>query len=230
MDDQVSEEAATVFDALGSRYEQAFEGLAGQQAALRWLTVRLPQRARVLDVGSGTGRPVAEELVRAGCEVTGIDVSPAMVELARAQVPEARFELADVRTYEAPPYAFDAVCAFFPLLIMSRAEVESALDRMCGWLAPGGHLVMATVPGDYSDVGLTWMGHRVTVSSLTAEEYKRRLRAQGLEILFTETSTFRPSGSHPTPEHHFFCYAHRPQTPEPVDWQIRPGAHPENPR
>lgn len=211
MDDQVSEEAATVFDALGARYEQAFEGLAGQRAALRWLTARLPRGARVLDVGSGTGRPVAEELVRAGCEVTGIDVSPAMVELARTQVPEARFELADVRTYEAPPYAFDAVCAFFPLLIMSRAEVESALDRMCGWLAPGGHLIMATVPGDYSDVDLTWMGHRVTVSSLTPDEYERRLEAQGLEILYTETSTFSPSGPHPTPERHFFCYAHRPK-------------------
>lgn len=42
------------------------------------------------------------------------------------------------------------------------------------------------------------MGHRVTVSSLTADEYKRRLRAQGLEILFTETSTSRR-------------YAHRPK-------------------
>lgn len=209
MDERMSEEAAAVFDALGARYERAFEGLTGQQAALRWLTERLPRGARVLDVGSGTGRPVAEVLARAGCAVTGIDVSPAMVELARTQVPEARFELADVRTYEAPPDGFDAVCAFFPLLIMSRAEVESSLQRMCGWLTPGGHLVMATVPGDYDNIDMTWMGHHVTVSSLTADDYVHRLGTHGLDVLFTDTTTFHPSGDHQAPETHFFCYARR---------------------
>jgi len=88
--------AAELFDALGKDYETAFEGCTAQREEIEWLLDELPERARVLDVGSGTGRPAAELLTAAGHEVTGVDVSPKMVEIARAQAPGARFELADV--------------------------------------------------------------------------------------------------------------------------------------
>ncbi|MFJ3921896.1 class I SAM-dependent methyltransferase [Streptomyces sp. NPDC090022] len=207
MTDQVS--AAELFDELGAGYEEAFADLPGQLAALDWLTARLPAGARVLDIGSGTGRPVAARLVEAGCAVTGIDVSPTMVELARERVPGARFELADVRTYSAPQGGFDAVCAFFPLLVMSRAEVESALERIAGWLAPGGYFVMATVPGDIRDLEIVWMGHKVTVSSLSADDYLRRLADLGLEVLYSDRSTYQPASEIAGPEDHLFCYARR---------------------
>ena len=78
--------AAELFDVLGKDYETAFEGCTAQREEIEWL----------LDVGSGTGRPTAELLTAAGHEVTGVNVSPRMVEIARTQVPGARFELADV--------------------------------------------------------------------------------------------------------------------------------------
>ncbi|MET9963338.1 class I SAM-dependent methyltransferase [Streptomyces sp. NPDC006326] len=201
--------AAEVFDALAERYEEAFGRIPAQQEALDWLAARLPRGARVLDVGSGTGRPTAETLAAAGCSVTGIDVSAAMVALARERVPQARFEQADVRTY-TPGEAFDAVCAFFPLLIMEQAEVAASLERMASWVAPGGHLVVATVPGDIRDLPIEWMGHRVTVSSLSAQEYGQRIEAAGLELLHRHTSLFRPEGGLADPEEHLFCYARRP--------------------
>lgn len=201
--------AAEVFDALGERYEEAFGRVPGQIEALDWLTARLRAGARVLDVGSGTGRPTAETLVRAGCDVTGIDVSAAMVALARARVPGARFEEADVRTYTPPPGGFDAVCSFFPLLVMDQPEVAAALDRMASWTAPGGYFVMATVPGDIRGLDIEWMGHEVTVSSLSTEDHLTRLADGGLEVLHHHTATFRPAGDGAVPEEHLFCYARR---------------------
>ncbi|MFD9084777.1 class I SAM-dependent methyltransferase [Streptomyces erythrochromogenes] len=201
--------AAEVFDALGERYEELFGQVPGQIEALDWLTARLPAGARVLDVGSGTGRPTAETLVRAGCDVTGIDVSPAMVALARARVPGARFEQADVRTYTPPTGGFDAVCSFFPLLVMDQPEVAAALDRMASWTAPGGYFVMATVPGDIRGLDIEWMGHEVTVSSLSTEDHLARLADRGLEVLHHHTATFRPADDLAVPEEHLFCYARR---------------------
>lgn len=201
--------AAEVFDALGERYEEVFGQVPGQIEALDWLTARLPASARVLDVGSGTGRPTAETLVRAGCDVTGIDVSAAMVALARAKVPGARFEQADVRTYTPPPGGFDAVCSFFPLLVMDQPDVAAALDRMASWTAPGGYFVMATVPGDIRGLDIEWMGHAVTVSSLSTEDHLARLADRGLEVLHHHTATFRPADDLAGPEEHLFCYARR---------------------
>uniref|UniRef100_A0AAU2K2Y9 Class I SAM-dependent methyltransferase n=1 Tax=Streptomyces sp. NBC_00049 TaxID=2903617 RepID=A0AAU2K2Y9_9ACTN len=201
--------AAEVFDALGERYEEVFGQVPGQIRALDWLTARLPGGARVLDVGSGTGRPTAETLARAGCAVTGIDVSAAMVALARTRVPQARFEQADVRTYEPEPGGFDAVCAFFPLLVMDQPEVAAALDRMASWVAPGGYFVMATVPGDIRGLDIEWMGHEVTVSSLSTEDHLARLEDRGLEVLHHHIAEFRPADAQAGPEEHLFCYARR---------------------
>ncbi|MFE3995778.1 class I SAM-dependent methyltransferase [Streptomyces goshikiensis] len=204
------ETAAEVFDALGARYEDLFGRVPEQMAALDWIAERLPAGARVLDVGSGTGRPTAEALAAAGHAVTGIDVSAAMVETARTLVPGARFEQADVRTY-VPREAggFDAVCSFFPLLVMDQPEIEAALDRMASWVAPGGYLVLATVPGDIRGLDIEWLGHPVTVSSLSVDQHLRRLTEAGLEVLHHHTSAFVPADPLAGPEEHFFCYATR---------------------
>ncbi|MFI2738471.1 class I SAM-dependent methyltransferase [Streptomyces sp. NPDC018711] len=203
--------AAELFDGLGIAYERAFVRLPAQLEAVEWLTARLGAGARVLDVGSGTGRPVADLLVRAGCEVTGIDVSGEMVALASAQVPGARFERCDVRAFDAPEGSFDAVCAFFPLMMMSRAEAAAALKRMAGWLAPGGFLVTATVPADVEDVEIVWMERTVRVSSFSVEEYLRLQREDcGLDVLHHALSVFDPDDDRAAPEDHLFTYARRP--------------------
>lgn len=202
--------AAEVFDEVGARYEEVFADVPGQLAALDWLVDRLPPGARVLDVGSGTGRPAAERLVRAGLDVTGIDVSAQIVRVARERVPGARFVQADVRTFQAPGGGYDAVCAFFPLLVMDQPEVADALTRMASWVAPGGALALATVPGDIRSLDIVWMGHRVTVSSLSAEDHVRLLEGAGLEVVHRHTAVYRPHGPDAEPEEHLYLHARRP--------------------
>ncbi|MFF4174095.1 class I SAM-dependent methyltransferase [Streptomyces sp. NPDC001744] len=202
--------AAAVFDEVGARYEEVFADVPGQLAALDWLTGRLAPGARVLDVGSGTGRPAAEALTRAGFGVTGIDVSGEMVRLARRQVPAARFEQADVRTYRPPAGGYDAVCAFFPLLVMDQPEVADSLARMASWVAPGGSFAMATVPGDVRLLDIVWMGHEVRVSSLATEDQLRVLEEAGLEVVHHSTALYRPHGPEAEPEPHLYVHAVRP--------------------
>ncbi|MFD4372836.1 class I SAM-dependent methyltransferase [Streptomyces sp. NPDC058486] len=202
--------AAELFDGVGIDYERAFGRLPAQLAAVDWLTGRLAPGSRVLDAGSGTGRPVAELLAAAGHEVTGVDVSGAMVELARARVPGARFEQGDLRDHVPPEEGYDAVCSFFPLLMMEREEQVAAVRRMASWLVPGGLLVSATVPADVEGLEITWMGRRARVSSFSTEAYLGLLREEcGLEVLHHELSVFRPEVPGGEPEEHLFCYARR---------------------
>ena len=63
------------YDAAAERYAASRDQLENERH-LRLFTQSLPPQAAVLDVGSGSGRPVAAFLVERGYAVTGIDFSP----------------------------------------------------------------------------------------------------------------------------------------------------------
>ena len=100
------------------------------------------QGRRLLDIGCGTGKSFIPMLPR-GWQVTGCDISPAMLELAREKVgDEARLEVADM--LELPKLGeFDLVWALDDAInyLLSPAELERALTRMRANLAPTGLLL-----------------------------------------------------------------------------------------
>jgi ubiquinone/menaquinone biosynthesis C-methylase UbiE len=71
---------AAGFDAIGTRYDEVFPHKEGQIRTVEQLLERLPGGARVLDLGCGTGVPTARQLVDGGCGVTGVDISPVMLD------------------------------------------------------------------------------------------------------------------------------------------------------
>jgi SAM-dependent methyltransferase len=97
---------------------------------------------RLLDVGCGTGKSFMPMLPR-GWEVTGCDISPAMLELAREKAGSAvRLELADM--LELPRFGeFDLVWALDDAInyLLSPEELELALAAMRANLSPGGLLL-----------------------------------------------------------------------------------------
>jgi SAM-dependent methyltransferase len=94
---------------------------------------------RLLDVGCGTGKSFLP-LLPAGWDVTGCDVSPAMVELAREKAGDSvRLAVADMR--ELPRLGeFDLVWALDDAVnhLLSSVELEQALVGMRENLAPTG--------------------------------------------------------------------------------------------
>jgi SAM-dependent methyltransferase len=114
-----------------------------------WLGNLLPELTRLglrgdrlLDVACGTGKSFIPMLER-GWKVTACDISPAMVELARAKVGDAvELSVADMR--ELPEFGeFDLVWCLDDAInyLLSREELEQALGGMRRNLGPGGLLM-----------------------------------------------------------------------------------------
>ncbi|MGC9495944.1 class I SAM-dependent methyltransferase [Streptomyces sp. WG7] len=208
-DEQRRPQAAAAFDALGAEYEKAFAGSHPHRRSLEWLLGRLAPGSRVLDVGSGTGRPTAETLAGAGHDVLGVDISPVMVDLATRQVPAATFRCADIRDVPLADASFDAVCVYFSLLQLDRREQADLVRRLVRVLKPEGYLVLATVPLDVEGVDATFMGQPVRVTSFSAQDLTTVAEEAGLEVLAQEASLFTPAHPDARPEPHLFLHCRR---------------------
>ena len=119
------------------------EGFAafGRAAARELLSRLAPGAGLVVELGCGSG--VTSEIVSAaGYEVLGIDISPAMLAIARERAPRARFHEASLWDTELPPCA--AVTAIGEVLnYTADARAGAALlpdlfTRVHAALAPGG--------------------------------------------------------------------------------------------
>jgi ubiquinone/menaquinone biosynthesis C-methylase UbiE len=187
----------SLYDNVGPVFEAAFVDIPGQAESLKWLIKQLEQHkpAKVVDLGCGTGRPVCSELVAAGHDVLGIDISSNMLDAARKNVPQARFELKDIRYLETLQESpCDAITLYFSLIVsISQDHIRDFIRRIYGWLKPGGYFVFGTVPIPGNNVEIQWMGQPCVISSLSAEETIDWIREVGFKVVHHTESKFMPN-------------------------------------
>jgi SAM-dependent methyltransferase len=148
----MSSENPTVSDWGAARGEKWLAELAGMEAMLAPVdepllaALKLDAPYRVVDVGCGGGGTAFEILRRApaGSVVHGVDISPALVEVARERAGrEARaiaFQIADMAT-AAPDLPYDRMVSRFGVLFFDRPQ--AAFANLVRWLAPGGRFAFA---------------------------------------------------------------------------------------
>jgi len=128
-----------------SRGAQTLE--AAQEAKLELVCTKLGLRAgeRVLDVGCGWGSFALHAAARHGVHVTGITLSPAQAERARARVAEAglgdrvEIRLADYRDLAGE--GFDAIASIGMVEHVGEAQIDAYATALARALAPGGRLL-----------------------------------------------------------------------------------------
>ncbi len=125
------------------------------RGAAPWLIQTMRQagihNGLVTDLGCGSGI-WGEALVQAGYSVVGVDISPAMIELAQARVPQGQWHVAPLAQFAIPPcravtalgevfnYLFDGDHSLATL----RTVAQSAYDA----LLPGGLMIFDVATPD----------------------------------------------------------------------------------
>ncbi|GLU46279.1 class I SAM-dependent DNA methyltransferase [Nocardiopsis ansamitocini] len=186
------EEQALAFDRIGHRYDEAFPHKSGQIECVEALLTTLAPGANVLDLGCGTGLPTTRRLVEAGCRVTGVELSPVMLDLARANAPRAHLVQADMTAFSPEPGSYDAVVAFFSLLQLTRARIPRMLTTVRHALVPGGRLCLSMVEADLDDVAIPFLGNRIRVTGYPREELRVVLGTAGFHIEKETVLTYAP--------------------------------------
>lgn len=98
---------------------------------------KLPKQGKVLDFGCGPGIPFAKKLVEQGFEVTGVDISEAMIQEAKKNVPEAEFIRTSMTEVEFKQ-EFDGIFSGYSMLCLDPKNFKLAATKAVEALKPGG--------------------------------------------------------------------------------------------
>ena len=132
-------------------------------------------RGPVLDVGCGPGQ-VTAYLAERGVEVSGVDLSPRMVEHARRAYPHCRFEVASVTELDLADGSYAGLMGWWSLFNLPRDVLPPVLQSFARALMPGGQVIVAFHVGDddllrteaYGGVPVRWTTHRWLPEQLVA--------------------------------------------------------------
>jgi len=136
----------------------------------------------VLEIGCGNGRD-ASEIVQYTKKYLGIDISEAMLELAKQQAPHGSFKLADVELYNFPEN-INLIFSFASLLHSDTKNVASVLQRAKRALHPGGVFYISLKHGEGQAVKEDEFGTR-TFYFYTPERIKE-LAGDGYETVWDD--------------------------------------------
>jgi len=149
-----------------------------------WLDAFLahvPPTGAILDLGCGSGEPIARYLIGQGRRLTGVDAAPGLIGLCRRRFPDHDWRVADMRGLTLGR-TFDGVIVWHSAFHLTPADQRGMLAVYARHVAPGGALMFTSGSEEGETVG-EWRGEPLYHGSLSAEEYRARLDAAGFDLL-----------------------------------------------
>ena len=140
----------TSYDTVAASYadqlRHALDDLPYLRAALT-LFASLVDGGPVADVGCGPGH-VTAHLHRLGVDAFGVDLSPAMVDVARREYPRLRFEVGDMTGLHLADASVAGLLAWWSLVHVPDEAVPAIFGEFRRVLRPGGPMMVGFHAGD----------------------------------------------------------------------------------
>lgn len=198
-------ETRTAYDTVAADYAEALKDALGEaplERALLGTFAELVQAGGggpVLDVGCGPGR-ITTYLDKLGLDVSGIDLSPRMVAVARRAYPGLVFRVGTMTDLDLADGALAGLVAWYSVIHTPPERLPLVFAEFARVLAPGGHLAMAFQVGDEVLRVEQAYGHAVAADAyrLTPDRIADLLAAAGIAV--TTRVVREPEGNEKTPQ------------------------------
>jgi trans-aconitate methyltransferase len=139
----------------------------------------LPRGGTILDLGCGSGEPIARYFIKAGFRLTGADSSQNMIALCRQRFPLERWIVADMRSLSLDE-KFNGVLAWDSFFHLRAEDQRKMFPIFSSHAVPGAALMFTS--GPHADVAMgEYQGEPLYHASLDPAEYRALLAGNGFE-------------------------------------------------
>jgi SAM-dependent methyltransferase len=142
---------------------------------------RLTAGAKVLDLGCGSGRPVAQYSAGRGLRVTGVDSSPTMISLCLGRLPDHEWIVADMRGLSLGR-RFEAILAWDSFFHLHHDDQRRMFAVFAAHASAGARLMFNTGPQHGEAIG-SYRGDPLYHASLARREYETLIDCFGFEVI-----------------------------------------------
>ena len=141
----------------------------------------LPVGANILDVGCGSGEPIARYFIGNGYAVTGVDSSPEMIALCHAQLPDGEWCVSDMRAL-CLGRVFSGILAWDSFFHLCHEDQRRMFPIFREHSAPRAALMFTSGTEHGIAIG-SYKGESLYHASLSSAEYRALLQGQGFEVM-----------------------------------------------
>jgi len=159
------------------------------QKYLEGLAEKLPLKAKVLDIGCGSGVPVDKYLSIKGFQITGIDISEEMVKLAKENLPHGNFLVKDMAEIDFPESSFDAIVSFYAIFHIPREEHLPLLNKLHTLLKTDGYLLITMGSSDWEGTEDDFHGAKMFWSHYDKDKNVELVKQAGFKIIYDTVDT-----------------------------------------
>lgn len=148
---------------------------------LNLIVKTIPQEGSILDLGCGTGEPIAQFFIEKGFNVTGVDGSRKMIELCKKRFPGERWVVSDMREINLHQQ-FDAILAWHSFFHLDHESQRNMFKIFEAHIRSGG--ILAFTSGN--EAGEVWSdngGQQLYHASLSTKEYNSLLKNSSFKVL-----------------------------------------------
>jgi trans-aconitate methyltransferase len=147
----------------------------------RFRALMPPTDAHVLDLGCGSGKPIARYLIEHGCRITGLDSAPGMIALCQTSFPSHDWRVADMRQVDLNR-KFNGILAWDSFFHLCHEHQRRMFPLFRTHAAPGAALMFTSGPSHGEAIGRLG-GEPLYHASLAAQEYRTLLAENGFAVV-----------------------------------------------
>jgi SAM-dependent methyltransferase len=140
----------------------------------------LPQQATILDIGCGSGEPIARYFIEGGFAVEGVDASPTLISVCRERFPKQCWHVSDMRTL-ALGRRFHGLLAWDSFFHLSHDD-QRRMFHIFRLHAAAGTALMFTSGTAHGEAIGSYHGEPLYHASLAPEEYRTLLQANDFRV------------------------------------------------